>query len=310
MMTNLAVIDDRKAPATVTPFAMDNPVFDPAQFQAMAQVAEMMASCKLVPEHLQKSQGDCFLVVEQARRWNMSPFAVAQETYSIKGKLLFGGKLVTAVINARAPIDAPLKFDAVKVDGEDGVRASGTFNGESDPRTYEISINKARSVAGNSSLWKTDPFQQACYFAARFWARRHCPEVILGVWSEDEIRPAHFGPEEARDVTPAAPVNALAEALAEIDEEPEHDADTGEIVETASEPPALDPTRPKPIGGTVDQAWCGKFVAAINGAPDSETLESWISVNTAKLEECGKVNPSWRNRIEERIGEARERVAA
>lgn len=198
-MSNIATLH----PQAATPFLMDNPVFDPGQFSNMLQVAEIMAKAKLVPEHLQQKPADCFLVVEQSRRWNMSPFAVAQETYSVKGKLLFGGKLVTAVINSRAPIKAPLRFD---YDGEADkcrVTVSATFKGEDEPRKYDITIGEAKAVAGNSTLWKTDPRQQAAYFAARFWARRHCPEVILGVWAEGDDEPA-IGPDHARDVTPKA----------------------------------------------------------------------------------------------------------
>lgn len=198
-MSEIMTVESREL---ATPFQMDNPVFDTGQFESMMKVAQVMSEAKLVPQHLQKSPSDCLLVVEQSRRWNMSPFAVAQATSVVKGKLMFEGKLVTAVINTRAPIQAPLQFDVTGDGKEASVTVSATFRGEDKPRTYSTTVEQAMKVAGNSSLWTHDPVQQVCYFAARFWARRHCPEVILGVWGENEFV---SGPEEPRDITPPTP---------------------------------------------------------------------------------------------------------
>ncbi|WP_414107306.1 recombinase RecT, partial [Citrobacter freundii] len=41
----------------------------------------------------------------------------------------------------------------------------------------------------NSPLWKTAPKQQIAYLAVKYWARLYCPEVILGVYSPDEVEP-------------------------------------------------------------------------------------------------------------------------
>ena len=41
------------------------------------ELAKAMASAKMVPQCLQGSPGDCLMVIEQAMRWRMSPFAVA-----------------------------------------------------------------------------------------------------------------------------------------------------------------------------------------------------------------------------------------
>src|SRR5690606_11704129 len=40
----------------------------------------------------------------------------------------------------------------------------------------------------NSPLWKNDPDQQHSYYSLRAGARRHCPEVILGMFDVDELR--------------------------------------------------------------------------------------------------------------------------
>lgn len=181
------------------PMQIDSPVFDQGQFQNMVAVAELMAKCRLVPEALQGKPADCFLIVEQSRRWGMSPFAVAQEAYVVKGRLLYSGKLTAAVVNIRAGLEAPLAFEFHGEGDALEVVVSGTIAGEDAPRYYSITLGQARSVAGSSSLWKTDPRQQLCYFGARFWARRHAPHVMLGLFGDDETAPA-----SPRDVTPRA----------------------------------------------------------------------------------------------------------
>jgi hypothetical protein len=270
-------------PAANTPFLMDNPVFDPGQFQAMMQVAEIMAQAKLVPEHLQGKPADCLLVVEQARRWNMSPFAVAQETYVVKGKLLFGGKLVTAVINSRAPIKTPLRFIYEGQGDNLLITATATLRVEDEPRTYSITVGGAKAVAGNSSLWKTDPKQQGSYFAARFWARLHCPEVILGVWSEDEIDTANM-----RDITPEpTAVDHARAALPPAEDVVLVDPDGEERAFTQGEV------------GTVVLQWCNECTdaeleALLENNPDVTFLTTAVELEQtrrdAKAKAAAKVN--------------------
>ena len=73
----------------------------PTNMAEAMRLAEMMATAKLVPSALQKSPADCLMVIQQAIRWDMDPFAVAQECSVIQGKLMHSGKLVAAVVNAR-----------------------------------------------------------------------------------------------------------------------------------------------------------------------------------------------------------------
>src|SRR4029079_658747 len=69
-------------------------VLMPHNIDDAMRLAELMAKAKMVPKHLQGDVGTCFMVVEQALRWQMSPFAVAQCTSSIGGNLMYEGNLV------------------------------------------------------------------------------------------------------------------------------------------------------------------------------------------------------------------------
>jgi len=174
----------------------------PANMSEAIQLASMMADSKLVPQHLQGAKADCFMVVEQASRWRMSPFAVAQSTSCIQGKLMFEGKLVVAAVHNSGILSRRLNFD-FEGEGEHlAVVVSGTIRGEDKPRTVRVMLHEVKT---NNRMWTQQPQQQLCYSGARVWARRHAPEVMLGVYVpeefSDETQQATAHAE--RDVTPA-----------------------------------------------------------------------------------------------------------
>jgi len=199
----------------IVPMPEHNPVhmntgLIPASMGEAMKLAEMMAGAKLVPAPLQKSPADCLMVVMQAVRWSMDPFAVAQECSVIQGKLMHSGKLVAAVVNARGNLSERLSF---AYDGEGDKRTitvSGRLHGEATARTVTVRLGDARTV---NKVWQTQPDQQLMYHGCRVWARRHTPELMLGVYSPEEFDEATNSSGVMRDVTPAANVPASTAAL-------------------------------------------------------------------------------------------------
>lgn len=131
---------------------------------------------------------------------------MAQKTHLVNGTLGYEAQLVNAVITARAPVKERLHFewygDWSKVNGKDdkspnlGIRVSATLRGENEPRVIDISMAQVGPVR-NSPLWGADPRQQIAYLATKRWARLYCPDVILGVYTPDEVIER-----EELDVTP------------------------------------------------------------------------------------------------------------
>lgn len=176
----------------------------PSDASGAMQLANMMSTGKLVPNHLQRSPGDCLMVIEQAMRWGMSPFAVAQCTSVIQGKLMFEGKLVAAALNSSGVLKGRLDY---KFSGEGATRSItviGTLKGESEPRDISVELKDAKTSNG---MWTKQPDQQLVYFATRAWARRHAPEVMLGVYSPEE-----FDEQPKRDNFAGTTIEAKAEA--------------------------------------------------------------------------------------------------
>lgn len=184
-------------------------LFDSARFEHLLRIASVMAGASLIPDHMWKDKsgnlppemvrGNCFLVVNQAIRWGMDPFAVVPCTYVVGGKLGFEGKLVAAVVNSKAPIKSSLDYEFSGTKGTDNftVRVFATLKGEDKPREIKLSVGEAKT---DNKMWVKDPEQKLVYSGATKWARRHCPEIILGVLTEEDLEIIAL---QEKNITPA-----------------------------------------------------------------------------------------------------------
>ncbi len=189
--------------------------------ERLERIADLMASGKTtVPQHLRGSKGDCFAITLQSMQWGMNPFAVAQKTHLVSGTLGYEAQLVAAVVNSSGAVKDRFHFewfgDWEKIVGkfktvesktkkddngeakkyivpdwkpEDerglGVKVWATLKGESTPRELQLLLTQARTR--NSTLWTEDPKQQIAYLAQKRWSRLYAPDVILGVYTPDEL---------------------------------------------------------------------------------------------------------------------------
>lgn len=155
----------------------------PSNIEQAIKLADLMCKGELVPQHLQEKPANCLMVIEQAIRWGMSPFAVAQCTSVIQGKLMYEGKLVAAVVNARGELAERLRYAYDGAGRDRTCTVTGRLRGEEETRTVSVTWGLVKS---SNKVWETQPDQQLAYYGARVWARRHLPEVMLGVYSPDE----------------------------------------------------------------------------------------------------------------------------
>lgn len=206
---------------------MQHLLFNYEAMNQLYRLAEVMASGRAtVPDHLQKNAGDCMAIIMQAAQWRMNPFAVAQKTHIVSGKLGYEAQLVNAVITSMAPTKGRLQFkwfgewerilgNFKEVQGKNGpyrvpnwnmkdetglgVEVWATLKGEDEPRVLTLLLSQAR--VRNSTMWADDPKQQLAYLAIKRWSRLYCPDVIMGVYTPDELEEfgLHAG---ARDITP------------------------------------------------------------------------------------------------------------
>ena len=186
-------------------------IFSPEGMDRLVRFATLMADSKAtVPQHLAGKPADCLAVTMQAAQWGMNPFAVAQKTHVVNGTLGYEAQLVNAVVSSSNLLATRLNYrwdgDWSKVNGKSDkspsltVTVSAVLKGEAEPR--ELTISMAQAGVRNSPLWEQDPRQQLAYLCVKRWARLHAPDVLLGVYTPDELQ--ETTPRVERDITPPA----------------------------------------------------------------------------------------------------------
>lgn len=215
--TNI-VTTEQQAPNTIS---ASNAIFNVQALSQLTAFANLMADSKVtVPEHLAGKPADCMAIVMQAMQWGMNPYAVAQKTHLVNGALGYEAQLVNAVIASSSAIrgrfhyryggewERCTKTKEVQKEktGKNGkytitervrdwtdedevglyVQVGAILRGESEI-TWGEPIYLSGVVIRNSPLWVSNPKQQIAYLGVKYWGRLYCPEVILGVYSPDEL---------------------------------------------------------------------------------------------------------------------------
>jgi len=160
----------------------------PKNLAEVMEFGQLMAKAgPMVGKAFRQNPGACVAITMQAMQWGMSPFAVSQKAYVTNDSIAYEAQLVTAVINAHAPVQERPQYE---YRGEPGTTRqciiSATLKGDSKPSVY-VSPEVKKITTKNSPLWKTDEDQQLGYYSIRAWARKYCPEIIMGVYTVDEM---------------------------------------------------------------------------------------------------------------------------
>ena len=169
----------------------------PNSFEAAMKIVALMQKCGTMPAHI-KNEGDAFRVVVQSAKWGMDPFAVAECTSLVHGRMCYEGKLVAAVLQQMNAIDGYLDFEFSGSGQDMAVVVSGRRTGETKLLTCEGSVkswrthqfgknqdgSQGRETANN---WDKNPKDQLIYKGTRQWARLWCPGAMVGIYTPDEF---------------------------------------------------------------------------------------------------------------------------
>lgn len=188
-------------------------------FAGIQQLADVIAKMESAPAHLRGKPNDCFRIVVQAAKWKMDPFAVAECTSLVHGRLCYEGKLVAAVLQAMGAIEDRLHYEITGTGQAASIKVSGRPRGHKGP-PLELTgsvkdwrtVGKGKDGQPMKNAWDTMPETMLVYRGTRQWARIYAPEALLGVYTPDEFEEVreteafvHNDPPPARTGTPAAP---------------------------------------------------------------------------------------------------------
>lgn len=213
-MNDTAPVDARRSLAIAPTGGILNVV--PANMQEAIEFARLMSKThECVRQAFRDKPGACLAVALQAWRDGGDPFAYANHAYIVNNQIAYEAKLINGIVNTKAPLARRLRT-TYSGDGQSRrCKITGWLRGEDEPFEYESPPIKDIKVQ-NSPLWKNDPDQQLYYFSVRSWARRHVPEIMIGIYAPDEmgevidITPTHVvqeasGPAEREQVAELIP---------------------------------------------------------------------------------------------------------
>lgn len=259
MMENMNIVTaEQQAPNTIS---ASNAIFNVQALGQLTAFANLMADSQVtVPAHLAGKPADCMAIVMQAMQWGMNPYAVAQKTHLVNGVLGYEAQLINAVIASSSAIRgrfhyryggewercAKTKEIQRKKHGKNGeytvterirgwndedenglfVQVGAILRGESEI-TWGEPVYLSGIVTRNSPLWVSNPKQQIAYLAVKYWARLYCPEVILGVYSPDEVEQR-----TEKEINPAPQRMSMAEIAADNVSSPQNTHQSSENIDT------------------------------------------------------------------------------
>jgi hypothetical protein len=168
-----------------------------AAFDAAQRMARALCSSTLVPRDYQGQQGlaNSLIALEIAARMRLSPLVVMQNMTPIHGRPTWSSKFLIATVNASGRF-SPLRF--VFDDKENPSRCHAVATDKATGEVLEgetITLELARKEGwwsrkdrnGNeTSKWQTMTGQMLRYRAAAWWSNVYCPEIALGLITQEE----------------------------------------------------------------------------------------------------------------------------
>ena len=201
----------------------NNSIFNVQALSQLTAFAELMSAASIaIPDHLAGKPADCMAIVMQSMQWGMNPYAVAQKTFFVGGKIGYEAQLISAILSSTGAIRGHFHYEyagdwskctrskevtttktgrngnyektervrAWTDEDEEGlyVRVGAILKGETEI-TWSEPVYLSSVVIRNSPLWSTNPKQQIAYLATKYWSRIYCPAAIMGFQDADDLSP-------------------------------------------------------------------------------------------------------------------------
>ena len=161
-------------------------------FRECYKLAQTLCQAAIIPTQYRGKPADVAIAVDMAARMGVSPMMVMQNLYVVQGKPSWSGQACRAFIGQKFK---NVKTVYVGAKGSDDrgcyITAEDEQGDKLEGSTVTIRMAKAEGWYGkNGSKWQTMPEQMLAYRAAAFFARVHCPELLMGCMVEGEAEDA------------------------------------------------------------------------------------------------------------------------
>ncbi len=189
---------------------------NPEAFSTAARMATALSKSTIVPKEYQRNEGNCIIAIEMANRLKVSPMMVMQNLYIVNGKPAWSSQYIIAMINNSKKYKTEILY---KLTGEGDSRSCMAYVEDYDGHIVEgpvITMKMAREEGWstkNGSKWKTMPDVMLRYRAASFFGRINCPDMIMGMYSVEEVQEGNFDDLKSAEPVQEEKVKSLEEKL-------------------------------------------------------------------------------------------------
>ena len=201
----------------------------PSNLGEAYKLAKTFASTQLVPKHLQGKPDDCFIALLMAEQLGCSPIMVMQNIIVVSGTAGWKATFVIGMANDRGPFEGPIEFRTEGKGDSLSVTAYATVEKTKHvvERTVSMAMAKAAGWTSNKK-YQEIPEQMLSYRAACFLVRLYCPEVLLGMNTEDELIDVRGSRSLPDDHRPSSAIAAINADVVLLKAEPQSDEPTPE----------------------------------------------------------------------------------
>lgn len=160
-------------------------------FELACRMAGSLSKSTIVPKEYQGNANNSLIAIEMANRIGTSPLIVMQNLDVIYGRPAWRSQYIISMINGSGKYDMELQYDEKQ--DKDGKPFSCQCWTEKAGRkvtgpVIDMDMAKAEGwIDKSGSKWKTMPQIMLRYRAASFFGRMNCPELIMGIYSREEV---------------------------------------------------------------------------------------------------------------------------
>lgn len=165
---------------------------DPHTFTAAMQMAETLAKSTIIPREYQGNPSNCMIAVEMSVRLNTSPMMVMQNLHVINGRPAWSSQWIISMINNSRKYKTELQYEMGNSPEDGGLSCYAWAMDREGHKVVgpKITMKMADAegwIGKNGSKWKTMPEVMIRYRAASFFGRVNCPDMIMGIYSREEV---------------------------------------------------------------------------------------------------------------------------
>ncbi|TPE53052.1 hypothetical protein [Amaricoccus solimangrovi] len=216
--------------------------FAPQTIEEAFRLSQALAGAgDMVPKAFQNRPEMIMAAIMKGSEVGLAPMQALAHIAVVNGRpSLWGDAIPGLVMRAGHHVDVEISGEGEKM------VATATLtrgdNGRVIVRTFSMADAKRAGLAGKQGPWQQYPARMLSMRARSFAVRDGAPDALMGLELTEEVQ--DYGPDRARDVTPATPrrggvIYRDEPAPQPADEIIEHNAD-GEVVEGAPTPEQIE----------------------------------------------------------------------